>query len=286
MRGRRSAGLALADALLLSSRVRAALLLAALAGCHGGPGPAELPPPCAADRIGAVVVEGAPRALLAPLTVLEGTLDDPERTERVAQLALEGLRVLGHAKAELAVERAAGSCGATLHAIAVLGPKYTIATITFVTDGDDDALTEAQRLAVIEDGLGAVNTVGGTYIAYRLTRALVELKQRYADAGWVDATIAAPRARFDGRGKVSLAIEVHAGPRFTLGTIRAIGAGKEARATVLDALGLREGAYYDRAVVRAGVERAQRVLDRRIQLRVNIAKERSEIDVDAIVEAP
>jgi outer membrane protein assembly factor BamA len=231
------------------------------------------------------VVEGAPRALLAPLTVLEGTADDPARTERVAQLALEGLRAQGHAKAELTVERGEGACGIELRAVAVLGPKYTIARIAWVTD-DDEGLTEPQRLAVLEDGLGTVNTVGGTYIAYRLTRALKELKKRYADAGWVDATIGTPRARFDGRGKVSLEIAVHAGPRFTLGTIRAIGAGADARETVLEAMGLVEGTYYDRAAVRAGVERAQRVLDRRIQLRVNVAPERSEIDVDAIVEAP
>lgn len=261
-----------------------ALLFLLVAACHGGPGPAPVALHCAEGRIGAVVVDGAPRGLLAPLTVLEGTLDDPARTERVAQLALEGLRAQGHAKAELTVERAAGACGIELRAVAVLGPKYTIARIAFVTD-DGDELTDAERLAVIEDGLGAVNTVGGTYIAYRLTRALKELKKRYADAGWVDATVGTPRARFDGRGRVALEIAVHAGTRFTLGTVRAIGAGAEARATVLDAMGLVEGTYYDRAMVRAGVERAQRVLDRKIQLRVNVAPERGEIDVDAIVEA-
>lgn len=266
--------------------MRALLLVLIAAGCHGRPGPAPVATRCAADRIGAVVVDGAPRASLAPLTVLEGTLDDPARTGRVAQLALDGLRAQGHAKAELVVERADGACGIELRAIATLGPKYTIATIAFDTGDDDDGLTEAQRLAVLEDGLGTVNTIGGTYIAYRLTRALKELKKRYVDAGWVDATIGTPRARFDGRGKVSLEIPVHAGPRFTLGTIRAIGAGAEARETVLDAMGLVEGTYYDRAVVRAGVERAQRVLDRKIQLRVNVAPERSEIDLDAIVEAP
>lgn len=265
--------------------MRATLPLLVVAGCHGGPGPVRGAERCAEDRIGTVRVEGAARELLAPLTVLEGTLDDPARTERVARLALEGLRARGHARAALTVERGDGACGIELRAIATLGPKYTIARIAFETDGDD-GLTEAQRLAVLEDGLGTVNTIGGTYIAYRLTRALTELKKKYADAGWVDATIATPRVRFDGRGRVSLAIAIHAGPRFTLGTIRAIGAGAGNRETVLEAMGLVEGSYYDRAMVRAGVERAQRVLDRTIQLRVNVAPERSEIDVDAIVEAP
>jgi outer membrane protein assembly factor BamA len=261
------------------------LLAAALAACHaGGPGPRSLAPRCAPDRIGAVTVEGAPRAALAPLTVLEGTLDDPARTDRITELALEGLRAQGHAKATLTVTRSEG-CGVELHAVAKLGPKFTIDKIAFETDADDE-LTDAQRLRVIEDGLGTVNTIGGTYIAYRLQRGLAELKKRYADAGWVGAVISAPRAVYDDRGNVTISIAVRSGPRFTIGTIRAIGAGASSRAIVLEAMGLREGAYYDRALVRAGVERAQRVLDRRIQLRVQVAPERTEIDVDAIVEAP
>jgi outer membrane protein assembly factor BamA len=262
--------------------VRRVLLLTALAACHAG-GAAHRPvaKTCAPDRIGAVVVTGAARAELAPLTVLEGTLDDPERTERVTRVALEGLRAGGHAKATLTVTRQVG-CGVELHAAVVRGPKYRITRIAFETD---DEFPAAQRLAVLEDGLGSVNTVGGTYIAYRLQRALKELKRRYADAGWVGVTIAPPRVELAGN-TISLTIPVTSGPRFTIGTIRAIGAGKEARATVLDALGLREGAYFDRSEVRAGIERAQRLLDRKIQLRVQVAPDRTEIDVDAIVEAP
>lgn len=260
-------------------------LLLALAACYPGATP-ERPPlavACAADRIGAVTVAGAPRAALAPLTVLEGTLDDPARTERITELALDGLYAAGYAKATLEVTRGTG-CGVELHVVAVLGPKYRITSIVFDTDGDDE-LPPAHRLAVIEDGLGTVNTVGGTYIAYRMKRALVELERRYADAGWLNARIEKPHVDFGARGTVAITIPVHSGPRFTIGTIRAIGAGPSARAAVLDALGLREGAYYDSATVRAGVERAQRALDRRIQLHTEIAPERREIDVDAIVEA-
>lgn len=266
--------------------MRATLLLPVLAiglaACHGG-GRAWAPSDvsCAPGRIGKVVVDGAPRARLAALTVLEGTLDEPERTERIVQLATEGLRTQGHAKATLEVTRETG-CGTELHAHVVLGPRYTISQIAFDTD---DEFPAARRLAVIEDGLGTVNTVGGTYVAYRLQRALKELKRRYADAGWVSAAIDPPTATYDGRGHVAITIPVRSGPRFTIGTIRALGAGAAARATVLDALGLREGTYYDRSEVRAGVERAQRVLDRKIQLRVQIAPDRTEIDVDAIVEA-
>ncbi len=261
------------------------VLVTGLVGCHAGrPGPRPTTTTCNAGQIRAVTVDGAPRARLAPLTVLEGTLDEPERTERVVQLALDGLRAQGYARATLVVSRAE-SCGVELHAVVALGVTYTIDRIAFETDQGDQFSTR-ERLAVIEDGLGTVNTVGGTYIAYRLQRGLRELRRRYADAGWVGAAIGAPKAHLDDRGHISISIPVHAGPRFTIGTIRAIGAGAAARATVLDALGLREGTYYDRASVRTGVERAQRLLDRKIQLRVQIATDRSEIDVDAIVEAP
>lgn len=262
--------------------MRRLLLVATLAACHPGrPTPPPGPMACDADRIGAVVVSGASRAELAPLAVLEGTLDDPARTERIARVALEGLRATGHAKATLVVTRRVG-CGVELHARVVRGPAFRIASIAFETD---DEFPAAQRLAVLEDGLGTVNTVGGTYIAYRLQRALKQLKQRYADAGWVGAKVAAPRIAYAGE-MIAVTIPITSGPRFTIGTIRAIGAGKEARATVLDALGLREGAYFDRGEVRAGIERAQRMLDRKIQLRVQVAPDRTEIDVDAIVEAP
>ena len=57
------------------------VLLTALAACHSGGIPQRsVALSCAPDRIGAVVVTGASRAELAPLTVLEGTLDDPART--------------------------------------------------------------------------------------------------------------------------------------------------------------------------------------------------------------
>jgi len=266
--------------------VRSAPLLVfalAVAACHPGqPGRQPIAASCAAGRIGAVHVAGAARADLAALTVLEGTLDDPPRTQRIIELVSESLRAQGHAKATVAVTRATG-CGIELDVQVTLGPRYRIGSIAFDTD---DEFPAAQRLAVIEDGLGSVNTIGGTYIAYRLQRALVELKRRYADAGWVGAAIDPPHAVYDEHGLVTITIPVRSGPRFTIGTIRAIGAGAAARAAVLDALGLHEGAYYDRTLVRAGVDRAQRVLDRRIQLKVQIAPDRTEIDVDAIVESP
>src|SRR5262249_39912871 len=139
--------------------VRAPLLaLGLLASCRMPPG--ELTPvasPCASNRIGEVTVAGASREAVPQLAVLEGTLGDPERTDRIAEAATSGLRTAGYAKARLAITRRTG-CRVALDVTVALGPRYRIADIAFETD---DAFPAADRLAAIEDALGTVNTVGG-----------------------------------------------------------------------------------------------------------------------------
>lgn len=277
-------------ALALSVRVRfrsligyvvgIAVGLRLLAGCQRPPEPrAPIAPTCAANRIGQVIVEGAPRSAIAPLAVLEGTLDDRPRLARIAKVAAEGLRARGYLRAEISITRDA-SCGIDLTAEVTLGPRFKIDRIIFETD---DEFPAATRLALIEDALGTVNTIGGIYVEERLERALRELRRRYADAGWLEAKISTPRTTVDEGGGVTVTVPIAAGPRFTIGTVRAVGGGKANRA-VIAALGLREGEYYDKTVVRAGIARARKQLDRWIQVRVEIAEDRAEIDVEAIVE--
>lgn len=252
-----------------------------LIGCNHRALPrAPIAKTCAANRVGEVIVVGAPRSSVAPLTVLEGTLDDRARTERIAQIALERLRALGYLNAEIAISREA-SCGTDLVAEIALGPKFRIARIDFETD---DAFPPATRLALIEDALGTVNTIGGLYVEDRLRRALRELRKRYADAGWLDAKISAPIATYDDDGTVRVTVPIRSGPRFRIGNVRAVGGGRANR-DVIAALGLTEGDYYDKTLVRAGIERARKQLDRWIQIRVEVAEDRTEIDVEAIVEA-
>ncbi len=226
-----------------------------------------------------MIIEGATRTAVAPLVVLEGTLDDRPRIERIAKIAAEGLRARGYLEATIAISRAVG-CATDLVATVTLGPKFRIARISFDTD---DEFPAATRLALIEDALGTVNTIGGIYIEDRLRRALRELRKRYADAGWLDAKISAPRATFGDNGTVKVTVPIHSGPRFTIGTIRAIGGGKANR-EVIGALGLREGEYYDKTLMRSGIERARKQLDRWIQVRMEVVEDRNEIDVEAIVE--
>jgi outer membrane protein assembly factor BamA len=260
--------------------VQRLLTLTVLAGCGGAPIAAVAhAAPCSTHRVGAVTITGAPASAVPQLVVLEGTLDDPERTERVARVATEGLRARGYADAAISVARHAG-CGVELEVAVTLGRRYRIARIAFDTD---DAFPGADRLAVIEDALGTVNTIGGVYIEYRMQRALAELEKRYRDAGWLEARLGPPRPHYGADGEVTVEIPVDAGRRFRIGSVRAIGAGPLAR-TVLQSLGLRSGEYYDGPRIRSAIERARHKLSRWVELRTNVADDRPEIDLEAVLE--
>jgi outer membrane protein assembly factor BamA len=257
------------------------LILTVLAACH--PAPAGYPAvaaPCAFNRVSAVTVTGAPPGAVPELAVLEGTLDDLDRTARIAELATGALHARGYARATLAIARRSG-CGVELDVRVALGPRYRISTIAFATD---DEFPDATRRAVIEDALGAVNTIGGVYIEYRMKRALAELERRYRDAGWLQARLGAPRTAYDPRGTIAIEIPVAAGHRFRIGSVKAIGASPLARQAVLQTLGLHAGDYYHGPSIRSAIERARHKLARRVDLRTSVAEDRPEIDLEAIVE--
>ena len=213
------------------------------APCVCGGHDADAPP---RDRIGDVLVSGAkPAAVPQKLGVLEGTHDNPERTDRIIQIATDGLRTAGYAKAQIAVTRQVG-CHVDLHVAVTLGPRYKIAPDPLPTPRTSSRSTTASRSSKTRSG--TVNTVGGVYIEYRLVRALRELERRYHDAGWLDAKIDAPQPTYDVAGKVSITVPVTAGPRFRIGNVKA---GRclvaRTRQTVLETLGLRAGSVLRRS---------------------------------------
>jgi outer membrane protein assembly factor BamA len=270
--------------LLAGVRASQALLIAALAGAGACRSGARVHPPvaapCLASRIGEVRVTGATAADVPALAVLQGTHDDPARTERVAAAAVEAMRWRGYADASIRVTREAG-CFVDLRVAVELGPRFRIAGIEFETD---DELPEHERLAAIEDALGTVNTIGGVHIDYRLRRALAGLERRYRDGGWLDAKIGAPRSAYDGEaGAVRISIPIDAGRRYRIGTIRARGANEVARRRLLEELGVDPGAYYDGPALRRGIERARRKLDRRVELRTHPG-DGDEIDLELQME--
>jgi outer membrane protein assembly factor BamA len=244
------------------------------------PAYAPVTAPCTPLRVGKVTITGAARTLVPSLAVLEGTIEDPLRSERITAAAIEALQARGYARAKITVARDVG-CFTDLRVAVELGPRFKIDRIDFDTD---DAFPIRERLSSIEDALGAVNTVGGAYIEYRMERALAVLERRYHDAGWLEARVSAPVAVYDERGTIKLTVPIAAGPRFRIGAIRARGAGAAARAAVLEEIDLEPGAWYDGPAIRHGVERARRRLDRWVELRT-VSVNRGEIDLEAVLEA-
>ncbi len=237
--------------------------------------------PCTQDRIGTVTVVGTERATVAALAVLEGTLDDVARMDRVARTAAESLRWRGYARAEIAISRER-ACFTDLTVAVALGPRFEIAAIEFET-GDD--FPAAERLAVLEDELGRVNTIGGVHIDYRLKRALGDLERRYHDAGWLDAQIGRPRTRYDAEaGEVSIRIPIEPGNRYRIGAIRALGGNSAARRKVLEELGIEEGAWYDGPIIRRGIARARKRVARGVELRQRIEGDADIIQLEAVVQ--
>jgi outer membrane protein assembly factor BamA len=233
---------------------------------------------CSDDRVGSVIVDGGSRDDVPQLAVLAGTLDNPERTERIAAVSTELLRGRGYPRAAVRVSRRRG-CGVELVVTVAKGPKFVIGSIAFATN---DGFAADARLAAIEDALGTVNSVGGAYVPERLTRALEQLTRRYHELGWLEAEIDPPQATFDETtGKVAVSIAVRAGPRFKIGNVSARGGRRMTRAAVIEALGLRGGQYYNAARLREGIVRARREIDDRLQMKMQIAADR--IDLEAIV---
>jgi len=265
-----------------------------LIGCSGGwsgclPEPASDAAPaiypalaadCSPGRIGKVTVEGAALADIAPLAVLEGTLDDPQRADRIAAVATEMLQARGYPYAKLAVTRHLG-CGIELHVAVETGPRFKIARLAFLTT---DEFPASERLLAVEDALGTVNAVGGAYLEDRMKRALESLEHRYHEAGWIDASIGAPQARYDElNNEVTVEIPIKAGPRYRIGRIITHGGSAADRRAVVEALGLRGGDWYNAPRVRIGINRARHTTDHHVELHYEVA-DHGIVDLEARVK--
>ena len=264
-------GLAGGPALAVVAGVRPVLVALLLAGCHGGIAPrAPVAAGCADGRIGAVHLIGATAAEVAPLAVLEGTLDDAERTARTVEVASDLLHVHGYPHATIRVTRAAG-CGVELTGTVDKGPRYAIAAIDIAADAP---LPPGEPRVALEGALGTVNAVGGAYVADRMDKALAALVDRYRDAGWLDAAADAPRAQWDRAAHtVRVGVSLHPGARYRIGTV-------SAKPSVIAALGLKGGEWFDADILKTALARARRQLARRLAVRLSVAAARAAIDLE------
>lgn len=201
-----------------------------------------------------VAIHGAVRpALLRRLRALVGTIDDPERTARIAT-RLEGtLRAAGYAKARVAAERRPVADGAWLCASVTPGPRYVLATIA--TPGAVH-LSRGRIAAIVGEPHTRLNRVGGTYRADLMSEAIVRLQNAYADLGFVAAQLGPVTTDIDdARGRITLRIPVEEGARYTLGAVKFLGVAPARQAAYRALLGAREGDVYRAGPINEGVQR-------------------------------
>lgn len=127
----------------------------------------------------------------------------------------------------------------------------------------------AQRLAAVEfDVEGPVTAeqlegsvdewIGEPYTARLATRVRGRLLETYANLGFPNATVVAPRRLDPETGAVTLRVRVVPGPRVRLGTIHTPEDVRSRRSFVLERLGLTPGDLYDEAALRRGFARLYR----------------------------
>jgi outer membrane protein assembly factor BamA len=253
-----------------------ALAIALLCAACGSSPPPRRSVACAAERIGRVTVIGVAPEVVAPIAVLEGTLDDRERTARVVAHTEAMLRANGYARAAIAMTHDE-NCGVELAARVTLGPRYRIARIELDTP---DEFPEAVRRTVLASELGGANAVGGSYRADHLKSAMTRLVTAYWDRGWVNAEAGEPRVTFDdARAEVVVHLPIKAGKRYRIREVRL----RERDATgelVVATLGIHSGDWYETPRLRTAIERARRRVGKKVELWPAVLEDRGQVDLE------
>ncbi|HEU0034389.1 MAG TPA: hypothetical protein VFQ53_27390 [Kofleriaceae bacterium] len=258
------------------------LLLLALVACHTPATPRAPGLACAPGRIGKVTVTGAPRSAIAPLAVLEGTLDEPERTTRIVALTEALLHREGYPRAKLAVARHTG-CGVELAVTAALGPRFRIARIVFATADDLDPAVRRDAFAISLDSGRRIQTVGGDYDAGWLETSVRQLATAYKDRGWTNVEIGEVAVHEDdATGTVELTVPITPHDRFKIGELRAAPDDPVALAA-LATIGLRSGDWFDARAVELATDRMRRHVGHRVYLRTTPRDDHHVIDVELAV---
>ena len=181
-----------------------------------------------------MTITGAAPADVAPLAVLEGTLDDRARTGAHGRLSRP--TSCTHAATRKHRSTSRGNAAAAIELAVHRRSRAPLHDRTRSTLGRR-ALPPGDALAALEDGLGAVNAVGGAYVADRLTRALAALVERYQRCRLARATPSRRRRSWDHDAHVRVAIALHPGRRYRIGKVVARPPGRPSRSACAAASG-------------------------------------------------
>ena len=235
----------------------------------------DLAPP---ERVREVVFEGARASQLATFNILEGTLHDPQRLQRLAVAATAWWRQHGYLHAEITAVARPDCDGVTIHVLANLGRRYTLASI---------AVTGSALPASFERELGAVDRVGGVYREDLFEHDLGELVDRHHVAGWLDAHVEAPVMHVDeATGHVTVAAHLIAGARLRFGPLAIEGGTAAQRRLVERDFGDLRGRWYDGDAIDTRYQRLERDLDgQHVRPSYRIAHDHGRVELTLEIEA-
>jgi outer membrane protein insertion porin family len=186
------------------------------------------PPPLGGRRIGG----------------LAGGTFEPSRLRRAAERLRRSYEHAGHWKAEVELRSRPAKGGVVDVCFqAQAGPRYLI----------DEIAVAGAELSTHD---GAVNVPGAVYRADLLAEDLARLKYDYYDRGMIDVRVDPPRVTIDQRRRrLRIAVDIHPGPVYRLGTIALSGVRAADRTRYRAALRLEPGETFSRTRVFAAIER-------------------------------
>jgi len=141
---------------------------------------------------------------------------DPRELDKVVTQIVEDLRAHGFYFARAAWTKkpsAAASGQVDVDIVVAQGPSVSVGSVDIagVKGGKKDEL-----LAIVNKSL----KVGDPWVDERLERILLEVTEYYLDRGYLNATIDPPTRPPVAGGTIPLALTIHEGDRFTLGTLK------------------------------------------------------------------
>jgi outer membrane protein assembly factor BamA len=230
-------------------------IFVALAACVARPSahPSIAPPgtpacsavPTPNERVRAVDIEGVSREQLAALAILEGTLYDDVRLQRLATAAGQWWRKQGYPHAEVTAKasRHCASEGVVVHVTASLGRRYTLSRLDVIGSAVPAPATSFER------EFGTYNRVGAAYREDLFAEDLNELMHRHQNAGYYDATFKITSHVDERHTVVYASARVVPGQRYKLVRVSVDGGTPEERALIERVYAVMRGRWYDRDTV-------------------------------------
>jgi outer membrane protein insertion porin family len=162
-----------------------------------------------------VTVVGGDAAAARRFRWLAGVQFEPERITRMTRAMETHFQHNGRLDVSVEAHAKPAAGGVDVCVATTLGPKVTIASLTFPGRA---AVAEHELVAVLSGKDDQLNRIGGTYDAETLVKDAGELRGVYFDHGYADVSIGTPRVVRRG-ARLAVELPIVEGAQYRLGKI-------------------------------------------------------------------